>query len=54
MGEATRCFFGVTLTENDRHEALGSFDALLFWHKQAQISELGCIVFDFAKDAELD
>ena len=54
LGEATRCFYGVTLTENDRHEALGSSDALLFWHKQVQIIELGCIVFDFVKDAELD
>jgi hypothetical protein len=42
------------LLENDRHEALGSSDALFFWHKQEKIIELGCVVSDFVKDAELD
>jgi len=44
----------VTLTENDRHEALGSFDALLFWHKQETIIELGFIDFDFVMNAKPD
>ena len=51
LGEAIRC---LERDENDRHEALGSSDALLFWQKQVQIIELGCIGFDFVKNAKLD